>query len=164
MLPRGAAPLIALRKAGEVPDGPVWVRYGDHRDPDWHRWANTMHAPELVVRPADPVDRLDLRCVVKLTVTLLASRYDDGAALLFHRLQDYAAEIVFLSPDFETDLGYWWLPKYGVIDFDRRHVVTEYEGARSDCLAAAYRRDEAAYRAAQGIEIHLLEENAWLRC
>lgn len=163
MLPLGAAPLIAMRKAGEAPAG-VWVNYGNFRQPDWHRWANTMHSPELVVGFDDPVERLDFRCLFKLPVTLYFARYDDKAALLFHRLQDYAAEIVMLSPDFEGDLGMWWLPKYGVIDFDRRHVVTEYEGARSDCLAAAYRRDEAAYRAAQGIEIRLLEENAWLRC
>jgi hypothetical protein len=164
MLPRGSAPLIGMRKAGQVPDGQVWVSYGDFRDPDWHRWANTMHSPELIVRPSDPVDRLDLRCVVKLPVTLFASSYDDNAALLFHRLQDYASEIVFLSPDFEDDLGMWWLPKYGVIEYGQRHIVTAYEAARDGCMSSACRRNDGEYKKFQANEMRLLKENSWLRC
>jgi len=153
MLPRGAAPLIAMRKAGRVPDASVWINYGDFREPDWHRWANTMHSPEIVVHPSDPVDRLDFRCVVKLAVTLFLARYDDKAAMLFSRLQDYAAEIVMLSPDFDDDLGMWWMPKYGAIDFDKRHIVTAYESARSNCNALA-----------QEESLRLTRENPWLNC
>lgn len=164
MLPLGAAPLIALRKSGECPAGQVWVSYGDFKDPQWQRYANSLRSPELVVRFADPIDRLDLRCVVKLPVTLFLSRYDDRAALLFSRLQEYASEIVMQSPDFGEDIGMWWLPKYGVIEFDKRHIVTAYETARGNCIASAYRRDQAAYDSAQAEELRLLKENPWLRC
>lgn len=164
MLPRGAAPLIEMRQSGHAPAGTVWVNYGDFREPDWHRWSNTMHSPELVVRFDEPVDRLDFRCLVKLDVTLFLERYDDKAALLFSRLQEYATEIVMLSPAFDEDLGMWWLPKYGVIEFDKRHIVTAYEAAKAERSVAAHRNNTAAYNCAAEREMKLLKENTWLRC
>ncbi len=164
MMPHGAAPLISMRKSGHIPSGTVWIRCGDFPDPGWHRFADTMHSPEIVVRPCDPVDRLDLRCIVKLDVTLYFERYDDKAALLFSKLQEYASEIVALSPDFGEDIGFWWLPRYGVIDFEKRSIVTEYEAAKDRRSIADDRKNEPAYRAAQSEELRLLEEHPWLRC
>lgn len=164
MLPRGAAPLIAMRKAGNAPEGSVMVDYGDLPDPEWHRWANTMHSPRLVVRPDEPVDRLDFRCLVKLPVLLILDRYDAKAGELFIRLQEYASEISMLSSDFEADLGSWWLPRYGVIPFDHRCVVTAYEDLRDTRTHAALIRDRAAYDAAKAAESKLLEDHPWLRC
>lgn len=163
MTPRGAAPLIAMRMAGQIPTAVVWVSYGNLPDPDWWRWANTCHQPEIIVRPEDPIERLDLRCLVGLRVTLFIATYDDKAALLFPRLQEYASEIVALSPDFEDDLGMWWLPKYGVIDFDKRPIVTAYEAAKANTSMAAHKRDEVGYLASQAEEMKLLEANPWLR-
>ena len=163
MLPLGAEPLIAMRKLGHVPEGSVMVIYGNHRSPDWHRWPDTLHSPELVVRFSDPIDRLDLRCLVKLPVLLILDRYDAKAGELFNRLQDYAAEISMLSPDFESDLGSWWLPRYGVIPFEHRCIVTAYEDLRDTRTSAALRRDKAAYDAAKAAESKLLEDHPWLR-
>ena len=164
MLPRGSSPLIAMRKDGNAPEGSVMIDYGDFPDPDWHRWANTMHSPRLVVRPDEPVDRLDFRCLVKLPVLLYVAHYDEKAALLFVRLQDYASEIAMLSPDFDDDIGSWWLPRYGVKTFDERAIVTAYEDARDQRTHAALTRNRAAYDAATAIELRLLEEHSWLRC
>jgi hypothetical protein len=118
MLPRGAAALIALRQSGYKPACPVWVNYGDFHEPDWERWTHTQYAPELVVRLDDPVDRLDFRCLVWLRVTLFMSRYDDKAARLYAHLQDYAAEIDVLSPDFDLDVGWHWSAQTGQRDFN----------------------------------------------
>lgn len=151
MLPLGAAPLIAMRKAGHAPAGSVFVEYGDDaRDPDWHRWANTMHSPSLVVRLDDPVERLDFRCVFGLEVLLVMCRYDRKAAELFNRLQQYATEVSALSPDFDDDIGLWWVPRYGVRVFDDRRIITAYEVARAT--------------GDQSEELRLIKENPWLRC
>jgi hypothetical protein len=161
MLPLGAKPLLDMRMCGQAPAG-VWVSYGDFPDPQWHRWADIE--PEVVVRYTDPIDRLDLRCLVKLPVTLFLARYDDKAAVLFSRLQDYASEIVCLSPDFEGDIGFWWLPRYGTIDYDKRSVVTRYLEAGERRSTAADRRRQGDYEAAANEQNKLLEEYPWLRC
>ncbi len=163
MTPRGAAPLVAMRMSGQVPSADVLVNHGDLPEPDWWKWANSCDKPEILIRPEDPIERLDLRCIVGLRITLFMAQYSDKAALLFERLQEYATEIVALSPDFEGDLGMWWLPKYGVIDFDKRPVVTAYEAAKANTSIAAHKRDEAGYRASQAEEMNLLEANPWLR-
>lgn len=159
MLPLGAAPLIAMRKSGHAPDATVWVSYGDFPDPQWHTCS--PYLPELVVGFDDPIDRLDLRCLVKLTVTLYLKRYDDKAARLFERLQDYASEIVCLSPDFEQDIGFWWLPRRGVIDYDKRGIVTAYEAAKDCCI---FSKSKTQRDIAHAEEMRLLRENPWLRC
>jgi hypothetical protein len=161
MLPLGAAPLLAMRKAGNVPDGSVWVSYGNFSETGWHLYGDTLSLPELVVRFDDPIDRLDFRCLVKLDVTLYLARYDDNAALLFARLQDYAAEIVMLSPDFDEDLGMWWLPRYGVIAYERRGIVSRYTAAKESCI---HSRNKAERDIAHAEEMRLLGENPWLRC
>jgi hypothetical protein len=163
MTPRGAAPLIEMRMAGMRPAGPVWVNLGDFREPDWWRWSNTADHPEIVVRPDDPLDRLDFRCIFGLDVTLFISDYSERAALLFEKLKDYANEICVLSPDFGDDIGFWWLKQYGQIDFNQRYMVTEYETAQAERSVAAHRNNTVAYNAAAEREVKLLKENPWLR-
>lgn len=165
MLPLGSAPLIAMRKSGHAPDATVWVSYGDFPDPQWHKVS--PYLPELIVGFNDPIERLDLRCLVKLPVTLYLKRYDDKAARLFERLKDYASEIVCLSPDFDDDLGFWWLPgRYAkrTIDYDKRRIVTEYEALHDERNQCAYRNKTAEYAEAAARQAKLLEENPWLRC
>lgn len=125
MTPRGAKALIAMRQSGRKPVRPVWVSYGQFREPDWDRWAHSQFAPELVVLPADPIDRLDLRCVVGLHVILFLSKYDDKGAELFNRLQEFAREIDLLSPDFDDDIGFHWTQNSGV----REYGTPEKRGA-----------------------------------
>lgn len=117
MTPRGAKPLIEMRKAGRKPADAVWVSYGKFSEPDWDKWASSQFSPELVVLPADPVDRLDFRCLIGLRVILFMSSYDDKAANLFERLQEYASEIDVMSPDFAVDIGWHWTKKSGQRDY-----------------------------------------------
>lgn len=160
MTPRGGAPLIEMRMAGMRPAGPVWINMGDFPDPDWWRYSNTASHPEIVVRPDDPLDRLDFRCIFGLEVTLFFQHYGDRAIMLYEKLIDYAAEILVTSPDFGEDIGWWWLKKYGQVDFDKRHIVTAYEDARNRCL---FEINGAASDAARAEEVRLLKENPWLR-
>lgn len=128
MTPRGAQALIAMRLAGQRPAGPVWINYGDLRQPgsprdgrplavtDWAKWEETSAYPELLVRPEDPIDRLDFRCVVDLPVVLFFKTYSDRAALLFEKLKEYAREITVMSPDFDRDIGWTWSRERGQVD------------------------------------------------
>lgn len=117
MLPRGAVPLINMRHAGYKPTGSVWVNFGNFREPDWHLWQHSRFRPDLVVLPVDPVERLDFRCLVGLHVVLFLAAYNDAAALLFKRLQRYAASIDVVSPEFEEDIGWHWTRETGLRDF-----------------------------------------------
>lgn len=118
MTPRGSAPLIEMRQNGMCPSGSVWVKLGDFREPDWWRWANTCDHPEILVRPEDPIERLDLRCLVGLDVLLFFGHYDERAGRLYEKLQDYAKEIAVMSPAFEDDIGWRWVKDVGRIEFD----------------------------------------------
>lgn len=117
MTPRGAAPLIAMRRSGARPAAAVWVTLGDFPAPDWWRWSDTCHRPEIIVRPEDPLDRLDLRCLVGLDVILFFATYDERAARLYERLQDYADEIAVMSPAFDDDIGWRWIKGLGQVGF-----------------------------------------------
>jgi hypothetical protein len=117
MNPRGASPLIELRQAGMCPRGAVWVMLGDYREPDWWRWANTCDHPEVLVRPEDPIERLDLRCLVGLEVVLFFGSYDERAMRLYDRMQEYAKEIIVMSPAFEDDIGWRWIKGIGRVEF-----------------------------------------------
>lgn len=166
MTPRGAAPLIDMRLAGQRPSRDVWVTYGDFREPDWHRWAETCGAPEILVRPGDPIDRLDFRCLVELRVVLFFGDWNERVGQLYERLQEYALEIVVMSPCFDSDIGWWWLKRYGQVEFNQRHYVAQFEAAQERCRAASGQKGEAgrlAYAAAQAEELRVLAEAPWLR-
>ncbi len=109
-IPFGAAPLIKLREQGRKPVGSVWVNYGDdYVELEWWRFVETQAQATITVRTTDPIDRLDLRCLVGLNVTLHFAQWDSRVARLLERLKEYSAEIAVLSPAFEDDLGFWWI-------------------------------------------------------
>jgi hypothetical protein len=139
----------------------VWVNVGDFREPDWHRWTETEHQPELLVRPEDPIDRLDLRCLLGLRVTLFFAAWDARVAALYERLQEYADEIAVLSPCFELDCGWYWVRGFGRIEIGDRWRVDAIRAAQSDCTAAAMKRDQAAYANAQAREVEALGDRSW---
>ncbi len=161
MIPRGAAPLIAMRKAGQRPVGYVFVNYGDLREPDWWRWANTCNEPELLIRPEDPIERLDLRCVVDLKLILFFTEYCAPAVRLYERLTEYAQEIAVESPAFESDIGWWWVRGVGRIAFDDRKHLTAIQDAQADAVHAARKGDQVAYAAAQAKEQQAREAMTW---
>lgn len=117
MTPLGAKALVEMRKAGKRPSGPVWVSVGDFREPDWWKWSNTEAIPEIVVRPSDNVALLDFRCVVGLPVLLFLSEYNSRGAMVYQKLQEYAASIAVESPSFEEEIGWIWT-KAGIMKFD----------------------------------------------
>jgi hypothetical protein len=163
MTPRGAAQLIAMRMDGRRPAGDVWVNFGDFREPDWWRFTETSHHPEILIRPEDPIERIDLRCIVGLSVVFFFAEWGDTVARLYERLQDFAAEICVMSPCFESDIGWWWTRKSGQIDFNERWRLTAIEAAQQNCMAAARKGDATAYALWQGRELEAIKGASWLR-
>ena len=161
MIPRGAEPLIVLRKSGQRPSGLIWLEVGDFPDPDWWKWANTADRPQILIRPEDPIERLDLRCFLGLDVILFAEEWTDQVARLYERLQEYAQEIAVLSPAFEIDIGWWWIRGVGRIEFDDRQHLTAIADAQADAVHAARKNDSIAYAAAQAKEQRAREAMTW---
>ena len=127
MTPRGAAPLIAMRMDGHRPRGFVWVSVGNFREPDWWKYSNTLGMPELLVRPEDPVERLDLRCVVGLPVILFFDEYNERVAAVYQRLIGVARAVAVESPSFGEDIGWVWSKTAGRFGFDGEAIVSEFE-------------------------------------
>ncbi len=143
MIPRGAAELIEMRKAGHRPAGFVFVSYGDFIDPDWWRHANTCHQPELLIRPEDPIERIDLRCLIGLDLILFFAEWSDPVSRLYERLTEYAAEIAVESPAFDSDIGWWWVRGIGRIEFaDRQNL----EGMRVAQAQQEYAREAVSWQ------------------
>jgi hypothetical protein len=175
MIPRGGHQLIAKRLENWGPKGDVWVNYGDFREPgsphngtplaitDWAKWAETCQHPELLIRPEDPIERLDLRCIAGLGIVLFFAQWDAKVAKLYERLQDYAAEIVVESPCFDLDAGWFWVRNIGQIEMSERWILTEYRNAQADCTAAGCKGDKVAYEKAQARELRAIERASWLK-
>lgn len=119
MTPRGAAPLIAMRQSGQRPAGSVWISFGNFLEPDWWRWSNTCDRPELLIRPGDPIERLDLRCLLGLDLILFFSDWCASVSRLHDRLTEYAKEIAVMSPAFEADIGWRWINGVGRVPFEQ---------------------------------------------
>lgn len=164
MLPRGGSELIAMRKAGKAPSSEVWVNYGDFIEPFWWKYSNTSTSPELLVRPEDPIDRLDLRCVVGLNLILFFKDWNSKAAKLFDRLTEYANEVAVMSPAFDDEIGWRWTKKYGRVEFGESHYIVSLSNALADATCAARKNDKAAYSAAQAKEKQIREAAPWLNC
>lgn len=154
MTPRGAQALIALRKAGKRPKGDVWISFGDFREPDWWLYGGM---PELLVRSDDPVDRVDLRCVVELPVILFFDKWNEKVAALYEQLTGFASEICVMSPEFEEDIGWWWHKQYGRLEWGERRYLTQFQDALAECTVAARKNNKAAYAAAKEKELDALK-------
>ena len=162
-IPRGGQPLIAMRKQGIVPAGEVWVVVGNGREPDWWRWSNTYDTPELLVRPGDSVERLDLRCLVGLKVILFAADWNDRVARLYERMLEYVQEVLVNSPAFEQDIGWRWIKGIGKVEFGETHYIKDLEDAEGDRSRASFSGDQKAYDAAAQREKQLSEAAPWLK-
>lgn len=162
MTPRGAAPLIAMRLAGQCPAGEVWITVGEGREPDWWKWSNTLSMPELLIRPDDPIDLLDLRCVHGLNVIMFSEAWDERAARVHDRLIEYAEEVCVMSPAFELDIGWRWIREYGRIEFGETHWIKDYSDAEDERGRASLRSDKAAYAAATLLEREIRLSAPWV--
>lgn len=163
MLPRGSEPLIALRRAGKKPVL-TWVNFGDFVEPDWWKWADTAKTPELLIRPEDPIERLDLRCVVGLSVNLFFADWNSKAARLFERLTEYVDEVAVMSQAFDEDIGWRWIKGIGRVEYGEAHYLTDLANAQADRWVAAKKGDSVAYAAAAAREKQIREAAPWLNC
>lgn len=163
MIPRGAAHLIAMRKAGKRIDCEVWITLGDFIETKWEKYSNTCDKPELLIRPEDPIERMDLRCVAGLKVILFFSAYDSRAIRLFERLQEYCAEIAVMSPEFDEDIGWRWIRGIGRVEYGDTHFIADLEAAKGDRYMATRSDDKAAYARATDAENKIMEAAPWLK-
>ena len=159
MTPRGASALLDMRTQGQRPAGVVWVNCGNFREPYWWKWSNTLHTPEILVRPEDSIDGLDLRCLVDLDLILFADGYSKKLIALFDRLIKYAAHIQVLITEFGVDVGWSWDREYGRFDFNTEHLATKYREAMADSFHAAHSNNPEIYRLARVAEQKAREAN-----
>lgn len=66
---RGHEPLLAMRRRGIRP-ATVDLHIGTRRPIDWHQWAESLPHADVVVAPDEAPERLDLRFVVGMPVTV----------------------------------------------------------------------------------------------
>lgn len=135
MTPRGSQHLIAMRLAGETPRN-VWLTYGDFREPgrngdrskpvvftDWAKWDISSDSPNLLIRPEDSIERIDLRCIAGLSIVFYFREWNEKVARIQERLKEYAQEITVMSPSFDSDLGWWWRRGIGQTDIDGKEAA-----------------------------------------
>ena len=159
MKPRGSDNLFSMRIAGERPNL-VWIDYGHGKT---YEWAAMGLGPTLRVLPTDPIERLDFRCIVGLDVILEPFGWDNKAAELYERLQEYAATIQVVSLCFEPDMGWAWDKRYGRRELGELAYIDRLAEAQSDCIKWATKRNEPKYAEAQARELKILEDAPWLK-
>lgn len=163
MIPRGAAKLLEMRTSGRKPSGDVWVNVGEYIDPFWWQYSNTLGHVEILIKPGDPVERVDFRCIAGLCVILFFDAWDDRIGRVYERLQEYAKEIAVMSGSFEDDIGWRWIKGFGRVELGEAHYIEDLEGAKASATDAARRDDKVAYQSAQTNEKRIREAAPWLR-
>ncbi|MCX7178515.1 MAG: hypothetical protein NTX56_06955, partial [Proteobacteria bacterium] len=119
--------------------------------------------PEILIRPDDPIDRLDLRCLVDLDVFLIADEWSTSLSRVFELIQEYATTISVMIAGFDTDIGFHWVRGIGRVEFGQYHFIGKLNGARADATHCAIVGDKAGYLAAQANEHQIREAAPWLR-
>jgi hypothetical protein len=158
MIPRGADNLFTLRMQGYLPDS-VWVEFGPGKTRDW---ASDGFGPMIRVLPADPIQRLDLRCLVGLDVIYEPAEWNDKAAELYERMQEYAKTITVVSLSLKPEMGWAWDHKFGQRGLGELQWIEKYAEAKSDCVHWAHKNKPGKYAAAKAREDQILRDNAWL--
>ena len=105
------------RQSGHRPNGNVWVNYTDGVALEWWKW---FTIPTVTIRTIDPIDRLDLRCLIGLDVVFNFPDWNERVSRLYERMQEYAQEIAVVSSCFGDDIGWFWLKDVGRVEFDDR--------------------------------------------
>ncbi len=154
MKPHGSENLFAMRLAGHLPKD-VYIEYGPGKV--WP-WLALKIGPMLRVLPADPIERLDLRCCVGLDVVLEPTEWNDRAAVLYERLQEYALTITVVSLSFAPEMGWCWDRHYGRLELGDLQWIEKYKQAQSDCTRAQGEK----YKAAKAREDKIYREHSWL--
>ena len=81
-------------------------------------WLDGLYKPlggskEIALSESVNVERLDLRCLVGLTVFIHAERYTDKLVRLYQRVKEHAAFVMVAITDFGDDLGWKWHRLHG---------------------------------------------------
>lgn len=72
----------------------------------------------------------DFRAFVGLEVMLYVVAWSQLASDTLEKLQAYAKEITILCAEYGEDVGYFWRPETGAIDFDDYPWVRDFHDAR----------------------------------
>lgn len=94
---KGLERFLSARMDGELLSPSLLLFIGMNGSPWWKFGIETPNG-----RIDSPHE--DMRLTVGLDVTLVSDKYDDTAALIFTKLQEYAKSIVFVSLDLEDGL------------------------------------------------------------
>ncbi len=81
-------------------------------------WLDGLYLPlpgsnEIALNDSVNVERLDLRCLVGLSVFIHAERYTDKLIRLYERVKEHAAFVMVAVADFGDDLGWKWHRLHG---------------------------------------------------
>lgn len=81
-------------------------------------WLDGLYRPlpgsnEIALNDSVNVERLDLRCLVGLSVFIHAEHYTDKLVRLYERVKEHAAFVMVAIADFGDDLGWQWHRLHG---------------------------------------------------
>lgn len=81
-------------------------------------WLDGLYQPlpeakEIALNDSVNVERLDLRCLVGLSVFIHAEHYTDKLARLYERVKEHAAFVMVAVADFGDELGWKWHRLHG---------------------------------------------------
>jgi len=81
-------------------------------------WLDGLYQPltgskEIALSDSVNVERLDLRCLVGLSVFIHAEHYTDKLVRLYERVKEHAAFVMVAIADFDDDLGWKWHRLHG---------------------------------------------------
>lgn len=81
-------------------------------------WLDGLYLPlpgsnQIALSESVNVERLDLRCLVGLSVFIHAEQYTDKLARLYQRVKEHAAFVMVAITDFGDELGWKWHRLHG---------------------------------------------------
>lgn len=109
--------LVRMRLKGKKPPM-VFIEIDREKPSDWFAWRETWSIPVLSLSSAFPVERLDLRCLVCLNVSIIADGYSlwlmDFWKVVKEALPAYAAlNIRSFAKSESDDFGWHWTAASG---------------------------------------------------
>jgi hypothetical protein len=146
---KGMERLIAMRKAGKVPDNVIINFDAPYRVPkDLREWRNM----ELEYTP-----RKDYRALIGLDILILADDWREEIGVLYEDLKPIAKTITVMITAFGEDIGWWWSKEYGKTMFGSRCFAKEIKDAQGDATTAAIKGDQVAYAQARARELEAIK-------
>lgn len=81
-------------------------------------WLDGLYQPlpgskEIALNDSVNVERLDLRCLVGMSVFIHAEHYTDKLVRLYQRVKEHASFVMVAITDFGDELGWQWHRLHG---------------------------------------------------